>query len=341
MEAHIVPGLARTSLISIKKNCEGGCRDIFDIHECRVYHNKQLILVGQRESTTGLWTLPITATTKAQHTLDTYDHHMLNELKDLQFAANAFTMNTHQNAIKFLHQSLFSPSKTTLIQAIDNNHLTTFPNLTTKAIKYYLTPSPATEKGHMKRPRQGIRLAQAPLKMQNHDDQDTIPIQEINTANHIFCCAALANTITGTLYTDPTGRFPVQSLEGHQYMFVAYDYLINAILVEPMCDQEDKTVLAMFEKTFQYLKKKGFKPAMTVLNNQASRVIKEYLETENASWQFVEPNNHRVNTAERAIQTFKNHFISSLCTTDTNFPLQLWEKLLPQAQDTLNLLRTS
>jgi hypothetical protein len=36
---------------------------------------------------------------------------------------------------------------------------------------------------------------------------------------------------------------------------------------------------------------------------------------------------------------FKDVFIATLATTDTNFPLQLWDRLAPQVQDTLNLLR--
>ena len=56
---------------------------------------------------------------------------------------------------------------------------------------------------------------------------------------------------------------------------------------------------------------------------------------------MVEPHNHRVNAAERAIQTFKNRFIGALGTTDSEFPIQLWDKLAPQVQDCINLLRRS
>jgi hypothetical protein len=38
---------------------------------------------------------------------------------------------------------------------------------------------------------------------------------------------------------------------------------------------------------------------------------------------LVEPHNHCVNVAECPIQTFKDHFISALATTDSEFPLQL------------------
>ena len=41
------------------------------------------------------------------------------------------------------------------------------------------------------------------------------------------------------------------------------------------------------------------------------------------------------------INTFKCHFISGLSTMDLNFLLHLWCCILPQCQDTLNMLRTS
>ena len=43
--------------------------------------------------------------------------------------------------------------------------------------------------------------------------------------------------------------------------------------------------------------------------------------------------------AEKAIQTFKARFISILCGADKDFPLHLWDCLLPQAEHTLNMLR--
>ncbi len=47
---------------------------------------------------------------------------------------------------------------------------------------------------------------------------------------------------------------------------------------------------------------------------------------------LVEPNNHQVNAAKWAIQMFKDHFVSALATTDSKFPLQLWDHLAPHSQ---------
>jgi hypothetical protein len=46
-----------------------------------------------------------------------------------------------------------------------------------------------------------------------------------------------------------------------------------------------------------------------------------------------------VNAAERPIQTFKDHFVSALATTNSDFSLQLWGRLAPQVKNTLNMLR--
>ncbi len=77
------------------------------------------------------------------------------------------------------------------------------------------------------------------------------------------------------------------------------------------------------------------------MDNQASRVIEEYLTLQCCKNLLIEPNNHQVNAAKRAIQTFKAHFISALATTDSEFPLQLWDRLTPQVKHTLNMLRPS
>jgi hypothetical protein len=58
-------------------------------------------------------------------------------------------------------------------------------------------------------------------------------------------------------------------------------------------------------------------------------------------YQLVPPNDHRRNIAEKAIQTFKAHFIAIICGADKSFPLHLWCQLLPQAEYTLNMLRPS
>ena len=55
----------------------------------------------------------------------------------------------------------------------------------------------------------------------------------------------------------------------------------------------------------------------------------------NIAYELAPPYRHRRHYADRAIRTFKNHFIAVLCSTNKDFPLLL------QALLTLNLLRGS
>ncbi len=71
-------------------------------------------------------------------------------------------------------------------------------------------------------------------------------------------------------------------------------------------------------------------PKVNVMDNQATKAIKEYLVMQQCKLQLVEPHNHQGNVAEREIKTFKNRFIGALGTTDSEFPVQLWDKLAPQ-----------
>ena len=57
--------------------------------------------------------------------------------------------------------------------------------------------------------------------------------------------------------------------------------------------------------------------------------------------ELVPPHDHCTNPAEKCIDTFECHFIYGLSAMDPNFPLHLWCRILPQCQDTLNVLRTS
>jgi len=140
---------------------------------------------------------------------------------------------------------------------------------------------------------------------------------------------------------DLTGTFPFVSLEGNICFLVVYHYESNAILALPISGFSDKAILRAYKEIYEMIELKGFIIRLIVMDNQASKIIKQYLTPKQCELMLVEPNNHRVNAVERAIQTFKDHFVSVLAMTDSNFQLQLWERLTQQVETTLNLLRPS
>jgi hypothetical protein len=174
----------------------------------------------------------------------------------------------------------------------------------------------------------------------NLQPTNIIEPNEETTAN-VFCFAAFADKHTGVLYSNLTGTFPFMSLEGNVCFLVVYHYKTNAILALPIKNFTDECILAAYKQQFKLLQSKGHKIKLNVMDNQASRVIKEYLTLQRCENLLIEPNNHQVNATKWAIQTFKAHFISALATTDSEFPLQLWDRLTPQVEHTLNMLRPS
>ncbi len=167
-----------------------------------------------------------------------------------------------------------------------------------------------------------------------------IPDNDESMAN-VFCFGAFANKVSGVVYNDLTGNFPFMSIDGSVCFFVMYHYKMNAILVKAIANVDDCSIFDAYKEIFETLEAKGYKPKMNAMDNQATKYIKTFLTKKECNLQLVEPHNHRINAAERAIQTFKNAFIAALATTDRDFSLQLWDRLAPQVQDTLNLLRAS
>jgi hypothetical protein len=106
-----------------------------------------------------------------------------------------------------------------------------------------------------------------------------------------------------------------------------------------MRDNREGSLVQAYKTLWARITQKGtIKPNVHILDNEASDLFKTEIR-KNCNLQLVPPDTHRRNQAERAIQTFKAHFIAILAGVDPSFPMYLWDRLLPQAVLTLNLLR--
>jgi hypothetical protein len=269
----------------------------------------------------------------------------------MQIAFFMHTVQTKANSIRFAHQSLCSPRISTLLKAIRLGFLKGCSNLSAAGVTRYLNPSPATAKGHMKQPCMGIRSTRQneihanviPPVPDNPCDSDSISIDhssespippcpsnaniiktdDVSSEANIFCFAAFANKQTGMLYNDLTGAFWFMSLKGNVCFLVVYHYKTNPILALPIKGFSNNILFAAYQQQYNMLEAKGYNIKLNVMDNQATKVIKKFLDKNECNLLLVEPHNHQVNAAKCAIQTFKAHFISALAMTDSNFPLQL------------------
>lgn len=105
-----------------------------------------------------------------------------------------------------------------------------------------------------------------------------------------------------------------------------------------MTSRHQTSYITAYKSTLSFWDRLGHKPVYQRLDNETSSALEQYASKNNVSIQYCPPGQHRSLKAERAIRTFKNHFISTLCTVSSKFPLNLWDKLLPLTEICLNHL---
>jgi hypothetical protein len=121
---------------------------------------------------------------------------------------------------------------------------------------------------------------------------------------------------------------------------VACIYDFDAISVQPMPSHSNELFIAAFSEVFTILRACDYQPALNVMDKECSNAVEKHIRANKMNIQLVPLHIHQVNTTEHAT-AFKEHFVAALATVDMLFPLQLWDKFLPQVELTLNLLRFS
>ena len=323
--AHILPALSDTSLLSLGQLADDGCLILLNKHFLKVFKNFDLILQGFRNKKDGLWDVPLPQPVP----------------QPTQQKLNIVT-NIHQptkTLIQYLHAALFSPSKSTLLQAIRNNNFIGWPGLTVDNVTKYLSETPATAKGHLDQHKTNIQSTKVhgspPL-----DTEDFFPPHE-PTKSRQRLATIVTHSRDKRAFFDLTGAFPYVSARGNKYIFILYDYDSNCILSYPLKTKNASEIKLAWMTLHNKLTDNGVQPSTYIMDNEAANELKQAILKYKISYQLTPPHIHRINSAERAIRTFKNHFLAGLASVDPSYPINEWDRLLPQAEITLNLLRTS
>ena len=336
-KAYVFNNMA-SSLLSIGQLCDDGCVATFDKDSVVIAKDNTVILQGKRDPSTKLWMVDLNCSPTTSP---------LPGPNVIQHAANAaIAQETVPERVAFLHWCAGSPQLSTWCKAIDAGFYRSWPGLTSKLVRKHMPQSTPMIKGHLDQQRKNIRSTKPKRSMAtpkslpgvDETEQDLHPAQHQQRTNYVF---ADCHDKTGQIFSDQQGRFLASSISGHQCIMVVYDYDSNSILAEPMKSRSGTEMRRAHQTIFEYLSKRGFRPKLQRLDNEVSRELKEFMEEKDVDFQLTPTHSHRRNAAERAIRTFKNHFIAILCGTDPDFPLILWDKLLEQAVMTLNFLRAS
>jgi hypothetical protein len=217
--------------------------------------------------------------------------------------------SSQKDLINYLHAACFSPIKSTWITAIKNGSFTSWQGLTEHAVEKHLSKYTSTTNGHLNQQRKNARTTKI--------KESKVIVTEPDLDHVIKTQFVYAATIyAGQIYTDQTDRFPVVSSEGNKYIMILYDYDSNVILAQPIKNRTAPELLKALQVMEQELVARGLTPKLMKLDNEASKLLKTYLHQQDITFQLVPPYSHRRNSADRAIRSFKDHFIAGLCSTD-------------------------
>ena len=364
-EVHIVPGI-KNNLLSTSKFVDANYAwlfdndvvSVFDKNNTEIKTTRAAVLKGWRSPSENLWRIPLvrqgmdvaTGTTDTvavamspQEILRTHPPAQPEELY------SAYELRTKPELIRFYHAAAGFPTKPTWLAAIRNGHYSTWPGLNAKDVAKYFPESEEMWKGHGRKIRAGLRSTSKTKTKEDDSDKATlseeVQASAIDPSERAYYTAVfnMKSEMDRKLYSDQTGKFPVTSYKGCQYIFVMFDMdTTNAILVEAMKNRTSGEMVRAYKAAMERLRKADSQPpTLHILDNECSQEFKEAIEDEGMKHQLVPPHDHRRNAAEKAVQIFKDHFIAVLCGTDATFPMKLWCQLLPHAEVQLNMLRKS
>ena len=127
-----------------------------------------------------------------------------------------------------------------------------------------------------------------------------------------------------TLYSDQTGAFLQTSSHRNKYQMFMHKIDSNTTCAKPLPVSTKDSMITARARGLARMRAAGLNPKHQILDNKASKKYKDAITLSGMTFQFVPPDDYRQNIAEKAIQFWKDHFVSVLSGTAHTFPLRLW-----------------
>ena len=268
-----------------------------------------ILIHHPKPPSSSLWTLPPPEKT------------VLKETTQPQSINNVIKHTVQAGLTHYLSASFGNPPDSTLQRALDEKWVE-LPNITAKMFRQNPPHKIETGEGHLNLHRQNFRSTR-PATQSVHN--------RIDNSNNAYSRAWEISS------SDLPAEFPVTSFEGNKYVLITV--FKNYIHPEGMPDKTARSYKKAYQATFNFFAKKGHTPNLHRIDNETSEIVHNYIENErNITIQYVSPGNHRTLPAERAIQTFKNHVISTIGGYHPDCPLQIWSHTLQAMEYALNQL---
>ena len=335
MLAYIFPQL-KGSLLSISQLVKLGLRVIYCADFVTGFDSdNNTVFQGDRDVSTGLWMVDLrTLSTAAAGWTDPTLAHS---------AAPAVRLDSAAEFVKFWHATYGSPAVSTFLAAIDKSFIRV-PGLTSAKVRRHPPDTLATAYGHLHATRKGIRSTKKILSpviptstIKSDDNVD--PVSPLPRERRVWF--QVHEVRVGRTHSDATGAMPQRGRSGALYQIVFYHEDSNVIHIETTRSRSGPDLLAALQRAVKFFSDRGAAPLLVRMDNECADGTKMWLATTSIKLELTPVAQHRTNKAERAISTWKDHFIATLATTDPDCPLSLWEDFVEQAELKLNCMRVS
>ena len=331
-------------LISVPQLCDSNMTVHFTKSKVTVVNDTgKTVLEGNRDPVQNLYMVPISDTVPIKVRQSENSNQPVTS-PTAQTAAGAYEIRAMPALIAYLHAASGYPPKETWLRAIEANYYTSFPVLTVKRVRKYLIEPEVTTLGHLKMIRKNVRSTKVkpdPVKEEPLPQPTRPRSSDHDVGAYIVDAKDFNNVLKNLIASDLPGRYPITSARGHKYLFVMYDFDTNYINAVPIKSRKSSELVRGFKECYDTLKKNGLNARLLRLDNEVSKDLIAEIEENKLVYQLASPGDHRLNHAERAIQTFKAHFITIRSGADPDFPPNCWDLLVDHAVLTLNLYRPS
>ena len=306
-EGHTVEGI-QNNLYSVNRLVKQGYAALFTDDGFKVYDatNKKIrvsraaVLNGYYCQDEGLWRIPLLHDGEAAQASATFRQSPQEILREgpppaTNHINNVYELRAQPQLIRYYHAAAGFPTMRTWLKAIANGHYQSWLGLTEAAVRRNFPDSTETARGHGRKIRMNLRSTKTLVK--EEEEQANLVGEDSQTSYCSHKVYNLKEEMDRKMYSDQTGKFPVTSYKGKQYVMVVYETTSNNILVEGMRNRTSGEMVATYQILVDRLKEGGFEPQMHILDNEISQDFKNAIKTNQMKFQLVPPNDHRSSVA--------------------------------------------
>ncbi len=172
-----------------------------------------------------------------------------------------------------------------LVKAINKGYLKGFAGLTLRQVCQHIKINNKNEKGHMDQSCQGKRSTKTacpagisptfPPDCKPIDTMKPLPQEPFNVRTHFVFITIIE--ISGMLFSNQSGWFPITSKRGNKYIVIFYIYDANFVKSVRIKSRSKEELLQAYRLVYAYLTAQGFKPQLYKMDNKMFHNVKTFI----------------------------------------------------------------